>query len=420
MVVPFLPFSIIIPAAASPPATAGFQPALMDQAPGYQANILTVIMRHEQKVPNQTSIRLWLVSKGCLSTLPELHSHPLPTTMHLLRHLNLRSILSAPRLLPPLASAHPYTTHAHHSHSSASFLSPHDPLPTIREQLRAIGEGSVDFNPDHAPGVALITLNNPAKHNALSGKMMAELADVVDTLEKWTRIESMERTELVGIVLTGSEGKSFCAGLDLSAAKSHLLTPTAGLTFSVLMQHTLTRLRNLPLFSVAGINGPALGGGAELATACDHRCMPHPAHKPAARIQFVQVKMGVTPGWGGGARLVELVGRSRALRLLGSTELVDATMGEEIGLVDVVAKEDESVVQAATKFLGAYVGPEGERNPVEAVRGMKRIVANATRLGAVTVEEVESAQLYEREVFGRCWGSEANLRAVNRPREKKR
>ncbi|RUP47161.1 ClpP/crotonase-like domain-containing protein [Jimgerdemannia flammicorona] len=362
--------------------------------------------------------------------------------MHLLRHLNLRSILSAPRLLPPLASAHPYTTHAHHSHSSASFLSPHDPLPTIREQLRAIGEGSVDFNPDHAPGVALITLNNPAKHNALSGKMMAELADVVDTLEKWTRIESMERTELVGIVLTGSEGKSFCAGLgerqqpsrsaslpnpfhhptptDLSAAKSHLLTPTAGLTFSVLMQHTLTRLRNLPLFSVAGINGPALGGGAELATACDHRCMPHPAHKPAARIQFVQVKMGVTPGWGGGARLVELVGRSRALRLLGSTELVDATMGEEIGLVDVVAKEDESVVQAATKFLGAYVGPEGERNPVEAVRGMKRIVANATRLGAVTVEEVESAQLYEREVFGRCWGSEANLRAVNRPREKKR
>ncbi|RUS21718.1 ClpP/crotonase-like domain-containing protein [Endogone sp. FLAS-F59071] len=333
--------------------------------------------------------------------------------------LTFRQLLSRSVLYGPSRTllAFSYTTDA----SPASLLSPTDSLPTIRNKLRAIGEGSVDFNPNYAPGIALITLNNPSRHNALSGKMMAELADVVDTLERWTSFDSKEREDLVGLILTGSEGKSFCAGLDLSAAKSHLLTPSAGLTFSVLMQNTLTRLRGLPLFSIAGINGPALGGGAELATACDHRCMPYPQAGSGStpRIQFVQVRMGVTPGWGGGARLVEIVGRTRALRLLGSTEAVDAAAGMEMGLVDVVAGERESVVEAAARYLGAYIGVGGERSAVEAVRGMKRIVANATRLGTVMDEEIENAQQFEREVFGRCWGSEENLKAVNKRREKK-
>lgn len=96
---------------------------------------------------------------------------------------------------------------------------------------------------------------------------------------------------------------------------------------------------------------------------------------------------------------------------------MDVTAGMEMGLVDVVAGEGESVVEAAARYLGAYVSVGGERSAVEAVRGMKRIVANVTRMGTATDEEIENAQQFEREVFGRCWGSEENLKAVNKPRE---
>lgn len=151
--------------------------------------------------------RMWLTSTPSRHKNTDLIS--LLTTMPplIFRQLLSRSVLYTPSRT--LLATFSYTKDA----SPASLLSPTDSLPTIRNKLRAIGEGSVDFDPSYAPGIALITLNNPSRHNALSGKMMAELADVVDTLERWTSFESKEREDLVGLILTGSEGKSFCAGL---------------------------------------------------------------------------------------------------------------------------------------------------------------------------------------------------------------
>ncbi len=77
------------------------------------------------------------------------------------------------------------------------------------------------------------------------------------------------------------------------------------------MQHTLQRLHSLPILSIAAVDGYAMGGGAELATACDLRVMSR-----RSVVQFVQLKMGVTPGWGGGTRLVRMVGREKALEML--------------------------------------------------------------------------------------------------------
>ena len=78
-----------------------------------------------------------------------------------------------------------------------------------------------------------------------------------------------------------------------------------------LMQHNLARLQSLPLITVAYVEGMALGGGAELMTACDYRLA-----RENAKIGFVQVRIGITTVWGGGARLVQLIGYNKALNLL--------------------------------------------------------------------------------------------------------
>ncbi|ETV82952.1 hypothetical protein, variant 2 [Aphanomyces astaci] len=114
---------------------------------------------------------------------------------------------------------------------------------------------------------------------------------------------------------------------------------------SRVMTHALTRLRRLPFPSVAVVEGAAIGGGAEITTACDFRVLAR-----SASIQFVHGRMGVSPGWGGGARLVQLVGRQRALRLLGRTEKVAAADAEVLGLADAVV-EDNAVDAGAVSFV---------------------------------------------------------------------
>jgi ethylmalonyl-CoA/methylmalonyl-CoA decarboxylase len=132
---------------------------------------------------------------------------------------------------------------------------------------------------------AVIEISNPDARNAFSGKMMAELADVVDELEK-EEIQS----KVTCVVLRG-KSRWFCAGADLLVAKEQLSSREGGVAMGALMTDTLTRFRRLPLVSVAAIEGGAIGGGAELATACDFRLMDETAF-----IQFVQSRMGVSPG----------------------------------------------------------------------------------------------------------------------------
>jgi ethylmalonyl-CoA/methylmalonyl-CoA decarboxylase len=93
------------------------------------------------------------------------------------------------------------------SQPTAELFSPHDSLPEIRTKLRGLGQGTIDFVPDYQPGVGLITLNNPTRHNAMSGVMMSQLADLTDKLES-------EPTDLAGLIVTGAmPAKAFCAGL---------------------------------------------------------------------------------------------------------------------------------------------------------------------------------------------------------------
>lgn len=279
-----------------------------------------------------------------------------------------------------------------------------------KERLN-FGNGQVALDKNYAEGIALIKLSNPERHNALSGKMMVDLSEIVMKLGKPEELGELGN-DLVGLILWG-EGKSFCAGLDLSNAKEHIMTPEAGKDMSLLMQDTLSRLQKLPLVSVAAIEGAALGGGAEVTTATDFRVI---AKSDKAHIRFVQTKMGVTPGWGAVSRLLQLVGRQRALDFLTRAPRIDNALAIESGLAVDVAPEGGKALQAATDYLDSvvYFAPKKDgddtprkRNNVDAIRGMKRLVSYGS-----DIEPAAPLGQLEHSIFTSLWGSEANREAV--------
>jgi len=174
--------------------------------------------------------------------------------------------------------------------------------------------------------------------------MMLDFADAVEKLEK------TEDHSATCVVLAG-EGGFFCSGADLGAARSALSTPMAGSLMCRFMQHWTTRFQYLPLITVAAIAGGAVGGGSELATACDHRVMSSDSHWC-----MIHARHGLTPGWGGATRVREIVGHQTALTLLAGAERHDAEECLSIGLCDAVLDPDEAAgsttsVAAGVSFL---------------------------------------------------------------------
>ncbi|XP_005043914.1 PREDICTED: ethylmalonyl-CoA decarboxylase [Ficedula albicollis] len=225
----------------------------------------------------------------------------------------------------------------------------------IKKKLQQFSGGSINLSKEDN-GIGILTLNNPKLMNAFTGTMMVELQERVTELENWK--------DGKGLIIHGA-GNTFCSGSDLNAVKE-ISNSQDGMYMCMFMQNTLTRLMRLPLISVALVQGKAFGGGAELTTACDFRLMT-----PGSEIRFVHKQLGLVPGWGGGARLVRLVGGGAALQLL---------------------------------------GPPG---PPAVVRALKRVVTAGREL------PLEAALRTEKDVFGTVWGGPDNLQALaRRPKHK--
>ncbi|XP_014877890.1 ethylmalonyl-CoA decarboxylase [Poecilia latipinna] len=260
-----------------------------------------------------------------------------------------------------------------------------------RQKLRAFPGGSVDLLKQDS-GVAVLTINNPARMNAFSGSMMVDLEEKVSQLESWT--------EGKGLVVRGA-AETFCSGSDLNAVRA-ISSPQDGMKMCMFMQDALTRLLRLPLVSVALVEGRALGGGAELTTACNFRLMA-----PGSVIQFVHKHIGLVPGWGGAARLVRIVGSQNALKLLGGAVKVDPERGLYVGLADGVLEADGDApsagtpLQQAEDWLRRYT--EG---PVPVIQAVKKVVLAGRELPLLEALQTE------KEVFGTVWGAPANLRAL--------
>ncbi|KAM6994623.1 ethylmalonyl-CoA decarboxylase isoform 1-T2 [Tautogolabrus adspersus] len=259
----------------------------------------------------------------------------------------------------------------------------------IKEKLQAFPGGSIDLFKQES-GIAVLTINNPTRMNAFSGSMMVDLEERVSQLESWT--------DCKGLIVQGASG-TFCSGSDLNAVRA-ISNPQDGMKMCMFMQNTLTRLLRLPLISVALVEGRALGGGAELITACDFRLMAS-----GSVIQFVHKHMGLVPGWGGAARLVRIVGSQHALKLLGGALKVEPELGLQIGLADgvLVAEEDAGTLplQQAEDWLTRYT-----KGPAPVIRAVKKVVLSGREL------PLSDGLRTEKDVFGTVWGGPANLQAL--------
>ncbi|MCB9745938.1 MAG: enoyl-CoA hydratase/isomerase family protein [Alphaproteobacteria bacterium] len=281
-------------------------------------------------------------------------------------------------------------------------------IDAAREALRAQrGGGQVRL--ELGGPVARLLLDRPEAANALSGAMLLELERCVEVLEASVgpaedetavRLPNDGGGSLpVALLLRGAGLRAFCAGSDLSLVKANLDRPELAVALARFMHALTERLRALPLITVACIEGAAVGGGAELATACDHRVLSR-----GGFIRFVHARLGLSPGWAGGARLVGLVGRRRALELLTTAKKVSAARALEWGLVDRLAAPGE-VEDVARRLLAPALAM-----PPASVRAAKRLVHAADTLPLAQALEVERA------CFESLWGGDAQVAALAKVR----
>jgi enoyl-CoA hydratase/carnithine racemase len=175
-------------------------------------------------------------------------------------------------------------------------------------------------------GVATLSIDRPKSRNALALQTMAELDEALDSFEAGdTRV----------LIIRGAGTKAFCAGGDLKELEQ-IRSAAEAAAMARRMRATLDRLPQLAVPVIAGLNGDALGGGAELAVACDFRMAA--SH---SRIGFAQVTLGIMPAWGAIERLTDLVGRGRALHLLLGGQAISAADACRVGLVEEVVPSEE-------------------------------------------------------------------------------
>jgi len=235
------------------------------------------------------------------------------------------------------------------------------------------------LNTDTIDGIITVTIDLPEKRNALSREVIAELAE--------TFTDAAGDDSLKAVVLTGAGDKCFAAGGDLKDLSSvRTLDGATGMANDA--KQAFEIIRRFPVPVIAALNGDALGGGAELAVACDFRLFAH-----HARIGFVQGRLNISTAWGGGIDLMRLVGPAVGLRLLSRGELLTGADAASIGLGDATASPDQSLDDLLTNFLK----PLRTQAP-QALRAFKA-VAMAARFGESRADMLR----LETETFSKTW-----------------
>jgi enoyl-CoA hydratase len=201
-------------------------------------------------------------------------------------------------------------------------------------------------------GIAWLTISRPQAMNALNSAFFAELDHFLDGLEK--------NTDVRVLVITG-EGKAFVAGADIAEMAG--MNAAQGLEFSLTGQKVFDRLEKLEIPVIAMVNGFALGGGCELAMACDFRI----AGK-SAKFGQPELNLGLIPGYAGTQRLSRLAGLGNALHLIMTCEMISADDALRIGLVQKVT-DDENLKAEVEKIAGKLAA-----NKSEAAQVVKKII----------------------------------------------
>lgn len=227
-------------------------------------------------------------------------------------------------------------------------------------------------------GVATIAINRPKALNALNLATLTELKDVVEKI-------AVDKAVQV-VIITGAGEKSFVAGADIVEMSTK--NAVEGRVWGKVGQNIFTEIENLPQPVIAAVNGFALGGGCELACACDIRYASE-----NAKFGQPEVGLGITPGFGGTQRLTRVVGRGHAKELIYTANIIDAQEALRIGLVNKVVPQAElmDVVMKVAKTIT-------KKAPV-AVQLAKAAINRGINCDVVT------GISYEAEVFGLCFAT---------------
>jgi enoyl-CoA hydratase len=244
--------------------------------------------------------------------------------------------------------------------------------------------------------VLWLRISRPKSRNALSRATLAELGSAC--------AHASALPALKAVAITGEGQDAFAAGGDLKELAS-VRTPEQAAELFSMASGALDEVRRCPVPVVAALNGLALGGGAELALACDFRV----AARHAA-IGYIHARLNISSGFGGGADLMRLLGHTRALRHALTADTLSATQASALGLVDEIAREDETLEHCTERFLAPFL-----RQTPLVIRAYKSM-AIAQRFGVAESER----RAAEREWFCRTWTHEDHWSAVDKLLQKSR
>lgn len=236
-----------------------------------------------------------------------------------------------------------------------------------------------ELEQDH---IGLITLDRPQVRNALNWEMMERFALL---------IEQISKDDQVHVLIVTGAGGAFCAGgdlIELHQFQSH----ADGERLAELMGDALTQLFNLSIPVIAAIEGPAIGGGAEIAMACDLKVAAQ-----NARISFPQIKLALTPAWGGAGLLVKLLGYPRAFRLLATGETLKPKAALDLGLIHHIVPDGQAL-QSAIALGQDFLG-----HSIAAMASLKEILHAHQNL------PLSEATAVERDVFASLWASDDHI-----------
>jgi len=207
--------------------------------------------------------------------------------------------------------------------------------------------------------IAVITLDDPPA-NTYTHEMMRELDDAI--------LKARFDKDVQVIVLTGEGEKFFCAGANIGMLQK--VDPTFKYFFCLHANETLTRLEQTPKLVIAALNGHTVGGGLEIAMACDIRL----ARRNAGKIGLPEVALGVLPGTGGTQRMTRLLGRAKAIELMVTGRTFSFEEAQEIGLVnDIYDGNSEAFMGEVLSYAKQFTTPN---KAAKAVGNIKRAVVS--------------------------------------------
>lgn len=241
-------------------------------------------------------------------------------------------------------------------------------------------------------GILTITINRPDKLNALNYQTIQDIGNAVAAGENDSAVK--------GMIITGSGGKAFVAGADISEFSKYSIEE--GKELSAAGHKVFDSIENCQKPVIAAVNGFALGGGCELAMCCHIRIASN-----NAKFGQPEVKLGVIPGYGGTQRLVQLIGKSKAFELLMTADMIGAEEALQYRLVNYVTTP-EQLIDKSVEVLNKIIA-----------QSPHAITAIIHCVNACFAESVDGFQV-EIDQFGKCFGTDDFKEGVNAFTEKRK